>query len=355
MTDPRVSDQARTVVEYSCKVKRNDFVLIIGSSESKALVVELASQIGKVGARFAFLVVDPQIQRAFELSADDLTLSQHPQPLIDMVRGADVVVQIISASNTQEESDVPLGKIQSAARAMGPLREAVLSKRWNVTLHPTGALAQDAKMSYDGYCDFVYRSILRDWPEMVNEMTVLQKKMAAAKKVRLVGKETDIAFSIEGRRPAIEGGEVNLPGGEVYVSPVDSTVTGTVYFDLPIVLAGHDVRGARLTFRNGEAVESAAEEGAELLRKMLAVDDGARRIGEFGVGMNRGIDRFTHQILFDEKMGDTIHMALGNSYESTGGTNRSGIHIDMIKSMKEGGAIYFDDEAVYTEGKFAWE
>ncbi|HXW95618.1 MAG TPA: aminopeptidase [Nitrososphaerales archaeon] len=355
MADARISEHARLIVDYCCKVKRDDFVLIVGTPEAQELVAEMAAKIGRAGAHYVFLDQDPYIERAYRLSADDQTLSSMPIQILELARSTDVIVQIISSSNSQEESDVPPGKVRLASGAMGQVIRIMLGKRWNVTLHPTRALAQDAKMSFEGYRNFVYNATLRDWPKLVSEMTVLRDKMAAAKQVRLIGKETDIAFSIEGRTPVVDGGEVNLPGGEVFVSPVDSTVSGTVYFDLPVVYADRDIKGARLTFRNGEAVESDAEVGSDLLREMLTVDDGAKRIGELGIGMNRGIDRFTRNILFDEKMRDTIHMAVGNAYEETGGTNKSAIHIDMIKSMKEGGAVYFDGIPVYENGKFVWE
>jgi aminopeptidase len=355
MADPRISEHARLVVDYCCKIKRNDFVLIVGTPEAQELVAEMAARIGRAGAHYVFIDFDPYIERAFELSADEQTLSTFPSQMLDLARNTDVIVQITSSSNSHEESDVPAEKVRLASRSMGQLLGIMLRKRWNVTLHPTRALAQDAKMSFEGYRDFVYAATLRDWPSLVSEMRVLSDKMSAAKQVRIVGKDTDIKCSIEGRNPAIDGGKVNLPGGEVFVSPVDSTVSGTIYFDLPVTYAGREIKGARLTFKNGEAVESSAEEGSELLKEMLTVDEGAKRIGELGIGMNRGIDRFTHNILFDEKMGDTIHMAVGNAYEETGGTNKSAIHIDMIKNMKEDGAIYLDNAPIYEKGKFVWE
>jgi aminopeptidase len=179
--------------------------------------------------------------------------------------------------------------------------------------------------------------------------------MQRADQVRIVGKETDISMSIKGRKPIIDSGEKNLPGGEVFTSPVDASVNGRVYFDLPIVYLGHEVSGCRLTFKDGLVVESSAEQGSEMLEEMLEIDPGAKRVGELGIGMNRGINRFTRNILFDEKMGDTIHMAVGLSFEEAGGTNKSAIHIDMLKSMKISGAIYFDGEPVYKEGRFIWE
>ena len=357
MADPRVAQHAKVVVKHSCRVKRNDFVVITSTPEAHDLVVAIAAELGRVGAHHLVLDMDPAVERAYELGADDETLSTMPPQLLTLAREADVLINLgqLTVSNTQEMSDVPPHKLQLSAIAMRPLLELLDKKRWNITIHPTRALAQDAKMSFEAYCDFVYSAVLRDWPKMASEMKVLSDRMAAAKRVRIVGKDTDISFSIEGRKPLVDGGELNLPGGEVYISPVDSTVNGKVYFDLPINYQGRDIKGARLTFKGGEVVESGAEEGAEFLNEMLSADAGAKRVGELGIGMNRGIDRFTKNILFDEKMGDTIHMAVGLSFEDSGGTNKSAIHIDMIKSMKEGGTIYFDDSPIYENGKFFWE
>ncbi|MCL4519350.1 MAG: aminopeptidase [Thaumarchaeota archaeon] len=355
MSDPRPAEHAKIIVNHSCKVKKGDFVLIVASSEANELIREIVSQIGILGAHYIVMSNESSFGRAYTLSADDETLSTLPSQMHNLVRDSDVLIQIIASSNSQEMSDVPPRKMQLVSRAQGPVTSMIQSKRWNITLHPTRALAQDAKMSFESYTDFVYSATLRDWPKMVSEMNVLYDKLVSSRRVRIVGKETDISFSIEGRKPIVDGGEKNLPGGEVFVSPVDSTVNGKVYFDLPIIFNSREIRGARLSFKNGVVVESSAEEGQEFLREMLAADEGARRLGELGIGMNRGINRFTKNILFDEKMGDTIHMAVGLSFEESGGTNKSAIHIDMIKRMKEEGTIYFDDSPIYSNGKFAWE
>ena len=356
MNDPRILQHAKVLVEHSCKVKRGDFVLILATPEAHDLVVAIAGELGRLGAQFLVLDRDTEVLRAYMVAADDQTLSTLPKQTLSVFEQADCIINLTIASpNSQELSDVTPHKLQLRARSMKPTSDAVMTKRWNITQHPTRAQAQEAKMSFEAYCDFVYSATLRDWAKMVAEMQVLYDRMAAAKQVHIMGMETDITFSVDGRKPIIDGGEKNLPGGEVFISPVDSSVDGKVYFDLPINYQGREVSGARLTFKNGEVVDSAAEEGQETLREMLASDDGARRLGELGIGMNRGINRFTKNILFDEKMGDTIHMAVGASFEESGGTNKSAIHIDMIKSMKKGGTIYFDGAPIYKDGKFEWE
>jgi len=357
VADPRVLEHARIVVEHSCKVKKNDFVMIVSTPEAQELLIAIASQLGRIGARFIVIDNSPAVMRAYTLQADDDTLSTTPRLSIAVAKEADVIINLgqFTASNLQEMSDVPPHKLQLSSIAWRPVSEIINTKRWNITLHPTRALAQEAKMSFDAYCDFVYSAVIRDWPKMAAEMQALADKMAATRTVHILGKDTDITFSIEGRKPLVDSGEKNLPGGEVYISPVDSTVEGQVYFDLPINHLGQDVKGARLKFRNGQAVESSAEEGADLLKTLMAADPGAGRVGELGIGMNRGITRFTKNILFDEKMGDTIHMAVGHAFPESGGTNESAVHIDMIKTMKEGGTILFDDVPIYANGRFSWE
>jgi aminopeptidase len=355
LVDQRIEEHAKIVVKYSCEAKRGDTALLLANEQALPLIKEIASEIGKAGARLIFVDRDSSVMRASLLSSDDETISTLPQPFINLVRDCDPFIQIISSSNSQELSDVPPNKMMLSAKASSPLFPMIDKKRWNITLHPTPSLAQDAKMSLESYSNFVYSATLRDWPKLASQMQVLSDKFSSSKRVKIVGKETDISFSIENRKPIVDDAKKNLPGGEVFISPVDATVNGKVYFDLPINYMSQEVKGVRLLFRNGEILESSAEEGEELLKAMLSTDAGAKRLGELGIGMNRGINRFTKNILFDEKMGDTIHMAVGRAFPDSGGTNQSGIHIDMIKSMKDEGAVYFDEAAIYKDGKFAWE
>jgi aminopeptidase len=355
MNDPRVADHAKILVNYCCEIKRGDFVVILGTELALPLIVGLVSEIGKVGARSLVLYSNPSIERASMLASDDETLGTIAPQTLKLIEESDAFIQIESLPNSQELSDVPSKKIRLQAKSRAPLFNIIESKRWNITAHPTQSLAQDAKMSIEAYTDFLYSAVVRDWRKMDSEMRVLHDAFLKAKKVRIIGKETDISFSVEGRKPIIDAAKNNLPGGEVYISPVESTVNGKVYFDLPINYYMQDIKGARLEFKNGEVAGAGAEEGSALLKEMLAMDEGARRLGELGIGMNRGIDRFTKNVLFDEKMGDTIHIAVGQSFKESGGLNESGIHIDMIKNMKEAGEIYFDEAPIYKDGKFAWE
>lgn len=355
LADPRTSEHAKIVVNHSCKVKKGDTVLVLTSAEAIPLVKDIASEVGRIGAHILVSLMEESIDRAYLLAADDDVAEILPKVLVQLVEGSDAVIQIHSTSNVKEMSDVPLNKIMLNTRALASLFPIIDKKRWNVTLHPTLALAQEAGKSLEAFTDFVYGAILVDWSAMVHKMQVLADRMATAKNLRIVGKETDIAFSIEGRKPIIDGGEKNLPGGEVFTSPVEESVNGAVYFDKPIIFQGSEINGVRLKYKDGQIIEHMAEVGDKLLEGLLNTDSGAKRLGEFGIGMNRGINTFSKNILFDEKMGDTIHMAVGLAFPEAGGKNVSGLHIDMIKGMKDGGTIYFDDEPIYTNGMFVWE
>jgi aminopeptidase len=355
LVDPRTVEHAKILVNYSCKVRRDDLVVVLSSAEGIPLVREVAREVGKVGGQILVLLQEDSINRAHILAADEDTVGSLAKPLEQLLEGADVLMQIRSESNTKELNDIPPHKLMLMSRAMAPLHAIIEKKRWNITLHPTPSLAQEAGKSLEAYTDFVYGATLVDWPAMVQKMQVLAERMKSAKTVRIVGKGTDINLSIDGRQPIVDGGEKNLPGGEVFTSPVEESVNGRVFFDKPIIFSGSEIKGVQLTFKDGVIVEQHAEAGGPVLEALLSTDEGAKRLGELGIGMNRGITEFSKNILFDEKMGDTIHMAVGRAFEEAGGKNKSGIHVDMIKGMKEGGAIYFDDDSVYINGKFAWE
>ncbi|MGA2664772.1 MAG: aminopeptidase [Nitrososphaerales archaeon] len=353
--DPRTVEHAKILVEYSCKVGRGEAVLVMANAEAIPLAREIAREVGRVGGDFYCMLQDDSIERAYLLAADDETIQREPEPMRRLIEACDAFIQIRSDSNTKEMGDVPPKKMKLFSRAVGTLTPLVGKKRWNVTLHPTASLAQEAGRSLEAYTDFVYGATLVDWPEMARRMQTLADRMGATRSVRITGKETDIVLSIEGRRPIVDSGEHNLPGGEVFTSPLEDSANGTVYFDKPIIHLGNVVSGVRLTYENGLIVDHRAEEGGDYLDSLLETDAGSKRMGELGIGMNRGIRDFSRNILFDEKMGDTIHMAVGLGFPEAGGTNVSGIHIDMIKGMKAEGAILFDDEPVYSNGRFVWE
>jgi aminopeptidase len=238
-------------------------------------------------------------------------------------------------------------------------RAAKGEMRWTYAMFPTNAYAQDAEMGLAEYEDFVYNACLGDVNDPIGywkRFSATQQKIVdwlkGKKRVRITAPETDLRFSIEGRTFINCSGHENMPDGEVFTGPVENSMNGQVYFSYPTIENGREVTGVRLWFENGRVVKATADKNEDFLIKTLDTDEGARRVGEFAFGTNKGITRFTRQILFDEKIGGSFHMALGASYPETGGINESAIHWDMICDMRQGGKVTVDGELLYQNGNF---
>jgi aminopeptidase len=231
-----------------------------------------------------------------------------------------------------------------------------LEVRWAVVEYPTAAAAEQAGMSLAEYTDFVFDACLLDWDAEEERLREIKARFDRGSTVRIVGADTDLTLGIEGREGVVSAGFRNLPDGEVFYSPVEDTAEGVITFsEFPAVYLGHDVLGARLVFSGGEIVEATADEGEEFLRQVLATDAGASRLGELGLGCNRRITRFTRNVLFDEKIDGTVHLAVGRSYTVTGGTNDSAVHWDIVKDLRVEGEIRLDGEVVQRNGAWWFE
>jgi aminopeptidase len=217
---------------------------------------------------------------------------------------------------------------------------------------PNESFAQAAGMSLGEAMEFFFDATLRDWEEASRRYRRIGDLFQTASRVRIVGRDTDLAFSTAGRTYVVGDGHINIPDGEVYTAPVEDSAEGVITFKYPGVYAGRTIDGIRLELRAGEVVAATADTGEEFLQQILAIDDGARRIGEFGVGVNFGIDRFIGDILFDEKIGGTIHLALGRAYAECGGKNQSALHWDLVKDLRREGAIELDGRRVFEDGRF---
>jgi aminopeptidase len=221
---------------------------------------------------------------------------------------------------------------------------------WVTCLFPTNALAQEAGVSLTEFEDFVYGACLRDWDEEGRSMERLLARFDAADEVRIVGKDTDLTLSLKGRTGELDAGHANMPGGEFFFSPLEDSAEGTILFDVPSQSYGSPVQDVRLTFRKGRVEEATAEHGEDMLFAALDHDDGARFVGELGIGCNSAITRPMRNTLYDEKMGGTVHIAVGRGYPSVGGTNVSDVHWDLVKDMRVGGRIELDGETVQENG-----
>jgi aminopeptidase len=307
----------------------------------------------------------PGTQEAFyRLATDDQInhLSRLDEFVVDNV---DVSIGIRSDSNTREMSGADPAKQSQRRKALMPLfktsmqRAATGEFRWVGTLYPTNAYAQDAEMSLREYEEFVYGACFCDqddpvarWQEVHDMQQKLVDWLEGKREVRVTGPNADLSLSIEDRVFMNSDGHKNMPSGEIFTGPVEDSAEGWVKFTYPAVTAGREVEGIELKFEKGKVVEASAKKGEEFLLKMLDTDPGARYVGEFAIGTNDGIKRFTKNILFDEKIGGSFHMAVGFGFPETGSKNESAIHWDMICDMRDGGEIHVDGELFYRSGEF---
>jgi len=234
-----------------------------------------------------------------------------PKHHFELVKASDVIISIKSNSNTKSLRNVDPKKISIRSKALKNLRDERLSKRWCLTQYPTVGYAQDAEMSLSEYEDFVYSAVLIDWNEQIKIMNRLKGIMDKTDEVRIIGEKTDLTLSIKGRNTVVGGPTHNVPGGEVFTAPIEDSAEGEIFFDLPSVVYGNEVEGIKLKFERGKVVDYSANRNETLLKSMIETDEGSHRLGELGIGTNRGIKKFTKNILFDEKIGDTIHLAIG--------------------------------------------
>ncbi len=355
MTDPRIVKHARILVEYSTKVKAGDMVYLWLDLDAHPLAVEVIKQVASRGASSLLILDSSQLSRGYIDAVTEEGLDLFPKHQFEAVKASDVLIRLRSPSNTRALAGVDPKRLIHRQKTTRPISDEILEKRWCLTIHPNSGLAQEAKMSLTDYQDFVYGATLRDWDKESKLMFKLRDKLHEHTTIRFIGEDTDLQASTEDRTWVASTGTHNMPSGEVFTSPVESTVEGDIFFDIPFLYQGAEIQGVRLKFKEGKVVKFSAEKGQEALAAALDVDDGARYLGEMAIGTNRGIKRYTLNMLFDEKIGDTIHCALGNAYPECKGTNKSAVHIDIIKSMKDGGKILAGDEVIYENGKYFWE
>jgi aminopeptidase len=355
--DPRIREHAQIVVEHSTDIQAGDEVVVVAPPAAEDLVVALYEAIGDAGATPMGMLSSDRAERAFLRASDSFETPDHHLAVAEEM---DAYIAIRANANVTETSDVAPETNSERSKAMRPVLNERLSKRWCLTQFPAPANAQLAEMSTEGYENFVWDAVNKDWDAVREHQAQMVSILDPADEVRIVsGDTTDLTLSVAGNPTQNDYGEHNLPGGEVFTAPVPDTVEGEVLFDKPLYHQGREVTGARLVFEDGAVVSHTAEKNEAVLSQVLDTDDGARRLGELGIGMNRDIDQFTYNMLFDEKMGDTVHMALGRAYEDTVGDgneqNESAVHVDMICDMSEDSRIEVDGEVVQRDGTFRFE
>jgi aminopeptidase len=338
------------LLEHSLKVKEGENVVIRSGYLAKPLIDEFYRKVIDKGANaFVHILSDPQ-RKYFMENANEKQLENISTIYEGIYDKADSVLVIEAPENTKHLSNVSPRNNMEYNKALSPLLKKIMNKRWVLTNYPVEAFAQDADMSLEEYEDFLFDAVLVDYEKMDQNMDKITKIFDEADLVRIVGNDTDLCFSIKGRKGTKCSGQNNVPDGEVYYSPVTDSAEGHIYYEFPAIRYGNQVDGVRLEFRNGKIVNARSGSNEKFLNQMLDTDEGARYLGEFGIGLNYGIKKFIKNILFDEKIGGTIHLAAGNAYEGSGGDNISVLHWDMIKELRTSGEIYADGKLVQKNG-----
>jgi aminopeptidase len=355
VAESRVEAYARLLVEHCLDVQPGWQVLIRTQPASRPLLEPLVRGIARRGAyavvRLGFTLWPINVAWASEAPME--LIGELPE--IDKFASdrMDARITIDAPENTREWVGLADERRNAAAKATSYFMRRTMAHAipWVSCQYPTNALAQDAGLTLGQFEDVLYDAVLVDWAELKGTMRRYADRFDAADEVRIVAPGTDLTLSLAGRLADVDGGETNMPGGEFFYAPVEDSAEGVVEFsEFPSVSEGLEVTGARLVFEGGRVVDASAAGGEEFLFANLETDDGARRLGELGIGCNPGITRHMRNTLFDEKMAGTVHLALGASYTHIGGTNQSGLHWDLVKDLRGGGELWCDGELVQRNG-----
>jgi len=355
---------AHLLVNYCVEIQEGEKLYVRSTTLAEPLIREIYRSAIKAGALVEVQLDFREKNRIFLQEAKEAQLKHLPLLQQEAMHNFDAYLYIRAPFNLREEQDVDASKARIRQEAMKSVsqvyfdRTATRDLKRNLCQYPTLAAAQNAGMSLEAYETFIFGACKLYEPDPIAAWLEVRKKqqkivdvLNSRSKVRYVAEGTDITFSTKGRTWINSDGQTNMPSGEVYTSPVENSVNGHVYFSLPGLYMGHEVEGVRLWVKDGYIEKWEATRGKDFLDRIFSLE-GTRRFGEAAIGTNYDIDRMTRNILFDEKIGGTVHMAIGQSYKQAGGQNQSAVHWDMITEMREGGVIYADNEKIYENGYF---
>jgi len=365
MQDIRIERWARTLVNYSLYVKAGDVVAINATPAAAPLVEAVYREILRVGAHPLPQISLESLHEILLREGNDAQLTMLSPSAEVLAERVNAQLTISSSENTKALSGIRPKRSALRRKALATIRSLVSKReqagkyRWSLTLYPTQSYAQDANMSLSEFEEFVFDAcFLNDedpsvrWQELSRQQQRFVDWLKGHKKVHILGEGTDLTLSIEDRIFINSDGKRNFPSGEFFTGPVENSANGVISYEIPTTYDGHAVEGIRLVFHEGRVIEASARQGQEILQHMLDIDQGARYLGEFAFGNNMRIQRGIKNILFDEKIGGTVHLALGNSYPETGGVNSSALHWDMICDLRKSGEVWVDDTLFLKDGKF---
>ena len=356
MIDSKIIRLADILTKHSIRIKQGDIIELSFGTEAVPLALECYKNILRKGAFPVIRCVPSGFSYAYYRNAKEEQLTKTPVIAMFEAQKAAGSISIGAPLNTRELTNIDPKKMAMRSKAVKPVTEVYLKKNnWVICEYPTHSLAQDADMSLEEFSDFVFKATNINYKDLSKKQTKLKKILDKAKEVKILAPDTELTFSLAGRKSIKCDGKRNVPDGEVFIAPVEKSTEGYIAYSYPAIKGGREVDGIRLEFKKGKVVKATATKNEEYLKQMINVDKGAKYLGEFGVGMNYNITKFVKQILFDEKIGGTIHLALGMAYKEGGGKNESAIHWDMIKDLRHGGSIYIDGKCIQRNGKFTFK
>ena len=351
--DPRWQQVADVLVRYSTEVKPRERVMIaMVEAETFPLAQAVYEACVKAGAFPQIQFLSEKLRRALlKYGAAD----QHnwlPEIEAYGMDWADVYIGLRGASDASLMSDIPASALAANQAAQGEISTLRWKKtRWCLVRVPNEALARTTGIDLSELEDMFFAACLMDYESAAVKWRATAKQLSGSQTVRIIaGADTDLKFSVAGRKWLVFDGRINLPDGEIYTAPVNDTLNGVIHFDFPGIFGGVLIHDIRLEWRDGALINAGASSNEDYLLQILETDAGSSRLGEFAFGLNPHINRFCSDILYDEKIGGTIHLALGRAYPETGGENQSSIHWDLVKDLRIEGAVYVDGVPVLADG-----
>lgn len=365
MTDPRIARLAHLLVNYSVAVKPGDKVLVRGNSTALPLVTETFREVVRAGGHPTIFWEEDIFSEILLKEGNDEQLRYVAEPQKLVISTYDCLIAVRGSDNTRTLSNVDPRRQQIARLAGREMMSIFMERsargelRWTTTLFPTYAHAQEADMSLADFEEFVFAAChidkadpVAEWQQVRQTQQKLVDWLIGKDEVVVKGPNVDLKLSIKGRTFINADGTANMPDGEIFTGPVENSVNGWIRYSYPAIYSGREVEGIELRFTDGQVTDASARKNEAFLVSVLDTDPGSRYLGEFAIGTNHGINRFTKSILYDEKIGGTIHTAVGSGYPETGSQNKSAVHWDMICDMRDGGQIWVDGDLFYENGRF---
>ncbi len=354
MEDSRKTKLAKLVITHCLDVKPGQNIVVSGSTEAEEFIEELYKQMILAKANPLIKLSPKNTDYFFFKNANKEQLKKFPKHWLEAVKGSDSYITIDTTFNTRQLSSCDPKKIALRMKTLDKIETHIYNsgKMKNlIVTYPCLAHAIEADMSLDEWKDFVYSSCLIDWKKFAKKYERIAKHFHKGEEVHLIGENVDLKFSIKNKNALLEDGKENMPGGEIYMAPIRNSMNGWIKFEFPAIYNGNEILDISLKFKDGKVIEANASKNKKVLLQAISTDKNSGYIGEFGIGINPGIKRYTKNLMFDEKMEGTIHLALGMAYKENGGGNDSEVHWDIVKDMRKS-KIVLDGKVVQENGKW---